>query len=106
MIGETGWPSQGKQRRGAAVAYQPGPRGSEILVTGEAGEFRDNVIEAYDQPWKRQLEGTVGGNWGLFTSVMREVKISAGRRHQQFPVETGRWSGMVLSVLVLRRRHR
>jgi len=31
----------------------------------QAGEFRVNLIEAYDQPWKRQLEGTVGGYWGL-----------------------------------------
>ncbi|MDA4694123.1 hypothetical protein NY544_00225, partial [Enterobacter hormaechei] len=25
-----------------------------------------NVIEAFDQPWKRDLEGTVGGYWGIF----------------------------------------
>ena len=25
-----------------------------------------NPIEAFDQPWKRRLEGTVGGYWGLY----------------------------------------
>jgi hypothetical protein len=25
-----------------------------------------NVIEAFDQPWKRGQEGTVGGYWGIF----------------------------------------
>jgi glucan 1,3-beta-glucosidase len=25
-----------------------------------------NVIEAFDQPWKRAQEGTVGGYWGIF----------------------------------------
>jgi glucan 1,3-beta-glucosidase len=27
-----------------------------------------NVIETFDQPWKRALEGTVGGYWGIFDS--------------------------------------
>jgi hypothetical protein len=25
-----------------------------------------NVIEAFDQPWKRAQEGTAGGYWGIF----------------------------------------
>ena len=47
--------------------------------------FRVNLIEAYDQPWKRQLEGTVGGYWGLFNSERRELKYPPGECHQQFP---------------------
>jgi len=31
---------------------------SEILSLAKQENFRVNLIEAYDQPWKRQLEGT------------------------------------------------
>ncbi len=30
-----------------------------------------NLIEAFDQPWKRRLEGTVGGHWGLYDGAQR-----------------------------------
>jgi hypothetical protein len=30
-----------------------------------------NVIEAFDQPWKRAQEGTVGGYWGIFDAQAR-----------------------------------
>src|SRR5262249_57538075 len=58
------------------------------------------VIEAYDQPWKRQLEGTVGGYWGLFDAFRREVKYPPGVAISNFPawkLMTG--SGMVLSAI-------
>src|SRR5262249_29002589 len=57
--------------------------------------------EAYDQPWKRRLEGTVGGYWGLFDSVRRELKYPPGLPISNF----ARWkwylgAGMAMSVLV------
>jgi glucan 1,3-beta-glucosidase len=72
MIGETGWPSAGRLRRSA-----------EPSIVDEALYLRDflryaatvdmpyNVIEAFDQPWKRAQEGTVGGYWGIFDSNAR-----------------------------------
>ena len=69
MIGETGWPSAGRLRRTA-----------EPSIVNEARYLRDflrfaaqvhmpyNVIESFDQPWKREQEGTVGGYWGIFDS--------------------------------------
>jgi exo-beta-1,3-glucanase (GH17 family) len=72
MIGETGWPSAGRLRRSA-----------EPSLVDEALYLRDflryaatvdmpyNVIETFDQPWKRSLEGTVGGYWGIFDSNAR-----------------------------------
>src|SRR6185437_812263 len=59
---------------------------SEILSLAKLENFRVNLIEAYDQPWKRQLEGTVGGYWGLYDSVYRALKfppveMADGRRH-------------------------
>jgi glucan 1,3-beta-glucosidase len=63
--------------------------------------FRVNLIEAYDQPWKRQLEGTVGGYWGLIDSVHRMLKYPPGQAISNFPL--WKWQmggGMGLAVLV------
>jgi exo-beta-1,3-glucanase (GH17 family) len=69
LIGETGWPSVGKQRDGA----RPGPLEQarylrEFVQAAQRHGWQYNLIEAFDQPWKRQLEGTVGGFWGLLDS--------------------------------------
>jgi glucan 1,3-beta-glucosidase len=32
-------------------------------------QIQYNLIEAFDQPWKRQQEGTVGGYWGLYDTA-------------------------------------
>src|SRR6202023_2711122 len=74
---------------------------SEILGLGKQENFRVNLIEAYDQPWKRQLEGTVGGYWGLIDSVQRAVKYPPGEAISNFPfwkLQMG--CGMGLSFLV------
>src|SRR5437868_6553807 len=79
LIGETGWPSEGRMREGALPSRASQARVvSEILDTAKREGFRVNLIEAYDQPWKRQLEGTVGGYWGLFDAFQRNVKYPPG----------------------------
>jgi exo-beta-1,3-glucanase (GH17 family) len=102
LIGETGWPSEGRMREGALPSRTNQARVvSEILTRAKQEDFRVNLIEAYDQPWKRQLEGTVGGYWGLFDSVRRALKYPAGEPISNFPF--WKWqmgAGMVLSVLV------
>ena len=86
LIGETGWPSQGRMREGALPSRTNQARVvSEILDLAKSEGFRVNLIEAYDQPWKRKLEGTVGGNWGLFDSVKRQVKYPPGVPISNYP---------------------
>ena len=102
LIGETGWPSAGRMREGALPSRTNQARVvSEILDLAKQEGFRVNLIEAYDQPWKRQLEGTVGGYWGLIDADRRALKYPAGIAISNFP----RWklqmgSGLGLSVLV------
>ena len=102
LIGETGWPSQGRMREGALPSRTNQARVvSEILLLAKQENFRVNLIEAYDQPWKRQLEGTVGGYWGLLDSVYRALKYPPGDAISNFPL--WKWQmggGMGLSVLV------
>jgi glucan 1,3-beta-glucosidase len=102
LIGETGWPSEGRMRDGALPSRTNQARVvSEILSLAKQENFRVNLIEAYDQPWKRRLEGTVGGYWGLFDSVQRALKYPPGKAISNFPL--WKWQmgfGMGLSVLV------
>ena len=66
-IGETGYPSAGKQRELAVPGLVEQARFMrEFLSYAHDHNLDYNVIEAFDQPWKRALEGTVGGYWGVF----------------------------------------
>jgi exo-beta-1,3-glucanase (GH17 family) len=102
LIGETGWPSAGRMREGALPSRANQAKVvSEILALAKQENFRVNLIEAYDQPWKRQLEGTVGGYWGLIDAVKRAVKYPPNEAISNYP----RWklqmgAGMGLSILV------
>jgi exo-beta-1,3-glucanase (GH17 family) len=102
LIGETGWPSEGRMREGALPSRTNQARVvSEILGLAKQENFRVNLIEAYDQPWKRQLEGTVGGYWGLIDAAQRAVKYPPGEPISNFPfwkLQMG--CGMALSVLI------
>jgi exo-beta-1,3-glucanase (GH17 family) len=102
LIGETGWASAGRMRDGALPSRTNQARVvSEILDLAKRENFRVNLIEAYDQPWKRQLEGTVGGYWGLLDSAQRAVKYPPNEAITDFPfwkLQMG--CGMALSLFV------
>jgi hypothetical protein len=67
FIGESGWPSVGRQRGPSAPGLVNQARYlREFLQLADQRGWNYNVIEAIDQPWKRLLEGTVGGYWGLY----------------------------------------
>src|SRR5258708_4177948 len=88
LIGETGWANE---RRVV----------SELRDLAKREDFRVNVIEASDQRWKRELEGTVGGFGGLFDWVKGEVKYPPGVVITNYPA--WKWqmaSGMGLSFLI------
>jgi len=72
LIGETGWPSQGRQRfwsKPSAINQARYMR--EFLQAAQVNHWQYNVIEAVDQPWKRELEGTVGGYWGVLDTDLQ-----------------------------------
>jgi len=73
LVGEVGWPSAGRMRAGArpgAVNQARFARELSALAAATPG-LDYNLIEAFDQPWKRALEGTVGGHWGLYDADRR-----------------------------------
>ncbi|MGZ5867424.1 MAG: glycoside hydrolase family 17 protein [Xanthobacteraceae bacterium] len=102
LIGEVGWPSAGRMREGAL----PSPSNQarvlrEVIAKSKSEKFRINLIEAFDQPWKRRFEGTVGGYWGLLDGATREPKFAWERPVSDHP--HWRWfaaAGVVLSAFV------
>src|SRR5258708_30519077 len=77
--GEVGWPSDGRMCEGG-LQWRSNQAHvlEEVMARARAKNYRVNLIEAFDQPWKRYLEGTVGGYWGLFGSDLRELKFAWG----------------------------
>jgi glucan 1,3-beta-glucosidase len=72
VIGEAGWPSAGRHRRGAVPSVVNQARFvREFAAAAASRGIRYNMIEAFDQPWKRVQEGAMGGYWGLFDSAGR-----------------------------------
>jgi exo-beta-1,3-glucanase (GH17 family) len=76
LIGEFGWPSAGRMREGARPSLSNQALAIEqSLALAQREHFRVNVIEAFDQPWKRWLEGSVGGHWGVFDRASEAPKF-------------------------------
>jgi exo-beta-1,3-glucanase (GH17 family) len=102
LLGEFGWPSAGRMREGALPSPVNQARTMhEVLRVAKRENYRVNLIEAYDQPWKRQLEGTVGGHWGLFDAYRRRPKFTWGGRVSDHPL--WRWQaigGVGLAVII------
>ncbi len=77
VVGEVGWPSEGRMREGALPSPSNQARviGATVALA-QRENFRVNVIEAFDQSWKRQLEGAAGGYWGIFDRTTAAPKFS------------------------------
>jgi len=86
LIGEVGWPSAGRMREGALPSPVNQARViQDVLALAQRENFRVNLIEAYDQPWKRALEGTTGGHWGLISDGRRQFKFVWGQAVSNHP---------------------
>jgi hypothetical protein len=102
LIGEVGWPSAGRMREGAL----PSPANQarivkDVLALSKREKFNVNIIEAFDQPWKRALEGTVGGHWGLFDAATRAPKFASAQAvsNHSFWIWQGA-GGIIFAVIV------
>lgn len=72
LIGEVGWPTQGRAR-GPAVPSRVNSASflRELALVAQRQGFDYNWVEAFDQPWKSAQEGTVGANWGVLDERRR-----------------------------------
>ncbi|MGH6803682.1 MAG: beta-1,6-glucan synthase [Methyloceanibacter sp.] len=103
-IGEVGWPSAGRMREGALPSPANQTRFlSDVIQTAKAEGWKVNLIEAFDQPWKRLLEGTVGGYWGLYDDARRQPKFRFGEpvsNHPDWQLKAGVGVGAAFLVFL------
>jgi len=108
LIGEVGWPSLGRSRREAVpTRHEAASFIADFIRLADAKGLDYNLVEAFDQPWKVALEGTVGGAWGLLDEL-RHPKFDSHGRLSELP----NWSiyaalasliGLILVVLQVNR---
>ncbi len=67
VITEVGWPSRGRTR-GPAVASVANQAKflRRFLDLAERENYTYYIIEAFDQVWKKSIEGEVGSAWGVY----------------------------------------
>lgn len=76
IIGEVGWPSNGRRNEGAEPSVVNETRFlRRFLAQAEREGLVYYVMEAFDQPWKRHIEGPVGAYWGVY-DVDRKPKFA------------------------------
>ncbi len=110
FIGEVGWPSEGQWVKGAEPSLVNEARFIRDFLNIASAERLDySIVEAFDAPWKRGIEGTVGAHWGLWDHN-RKPKFSMSGSI----VESSRWlQGYVIASLLaiypilafMRRKH-
>ncbi|QGU33822.1 glycosyltransferase [Thermochromatium tepidum] len=76
IIGEVGWPSNGRRNRGAEASLANQTRFlRRFLAVAESEHYVYYVMEAFDQLWKLKTEGATGTYWGVY-NVAREPKFT------------------------------
>jgi len=76
VIAEVGWPSNGRQIGGATASLANQTRFlRRFLHRAEQEGYIYYLMEAFDQPWKRKIEGAIGAYWGVFDAA-REPKFA------------------------------
>ncbi len=76
VIAEFGWPSSGFNLKAADTGeITQAQIIREFTNRAQARGIDYNIVEAFDQPWKGELEGSVGPYWGIF-DASRNLKFS------------------------------
>ncbi|CAK0776947.1 Exo-beta-1,3-glucanase [Gammaproteobacteria bacterium] len=96
LIGEVGWPTQGRTRGPAPPTRENSARFLRTVARlARENRFDYNWVEAFDQPWKSALEGTVGANWGVVDEQRRSKFGLDGP-----VVSNPEWRGQALSAVL------
>ena len=97
LIGESGWPSGGKQRGWSVPSVVNEAQFIRALIqVANKNGFDYNIVEAFDQPWKAALEGTIGAKWGLYDSSRQQVFPLTGK-----VVENPTWCKTLAAATIL-----
>jgi len=102
ILTEVGWPSDG-QAQGKAEASRANQAKfiRDFLNRAKEENLTYYVVEAFDQPWKHNLEGSVGAYWGLYTA---DRKLKFPMQNYVFELPTWKkwaWGAAILSMLLM-----
>ncbi|MGE3483082.1 MAG: glycosyltransferase [Gammaproteobacteria bacterium] len=104
MLAEVGWPSKGRTRHGAVASVaNEAVFLREFLTRARKEGYTYYLMEAFDQPWKRDFEGDVGAYWGVY-DVERRPKFAfegtvVPNRH--WPLLAGAGAALAFIALML-----
>ena len=78
-----------------------------FVALAEQEKWHYNLIEAFDQPWKRAKEGAVGGYWGLYDTDRANKTVFSGpvSNFPNWPALFCLSAGIVLLTLFIAGRH-
>ena len=69
IITELGWPSDGQPARHATASVSNQAKVlREFLNRADQEKITYYIVEAFDQPWKKSIEGSAGSYWGIFNA--------------------------------------
>jgi len=76
LLAEVGWPSNGRTLKSAdASESHEAMFLRRFLARAEQTKYDYYLMEAFDQPWKTDSEGSVGAYWGVY-DVFRNQKFT------------------------------
>jgi exo-beta-1,3-glucanase (GH17 family)/cellulose synthase/poly-beta-1,6-N-acetylglucosamine synthase-like glycosyltransferase len=67
VLTEVGWPSDGQPFKHATASRANQAKFlREFLNRADQEKITYYIVEAFDQPWKKSIEGSAGAYWGIF----------------------------------------
>ncbi len=97
IITESGWPSDGQPfRQSEPSRVNQATYLRNFLNRAFEQDITYYVVEAFDQPWKKSIEGSSGAYWGLFNAE-RQPKFPMKERVLALP-EWQRWATLAAIV--------
>lgn len=107
LIGESGWPSAGKQRgRSIPSVVNEARFIRDFIAVANKNGFDYNIVEAFNQPWKAAFEGIIGANWGLYDSDRKQMFPLTGKVQESPAWRTSFFiqTGLFLLIVLLTRK--
>ncbi len=102
LIGESGWPGEGRQRGWSVPSVVNEAKFIRALIKiANKNGFDYNIVEAFNQSWKSELEGVVGANWGLYTVDRKEVFPLTGKVYENPDWLNGVIASTILFLLIV-----
>ncbi len=97
VISEIGWPSEGPWRSGAEASQVNQAKFIRNFLNLAAEQRLDYfIMEAFNQPWKREIEGSAGTAWGMWDADRNPKFPMAGE-----VLETRNWPVLCATAIAV-----